>query len=165
MMQINVTRGILRSASIFFLFFFLFFFLPPRALQVHQSVPISSRAKTSSPGKISFAGEFCLEAQKRIKIKIKRERVALIRRLCNNSFGSFSKSGCTSGAKYDKWRKGRIRRVSLTRVRKRLTQIGNSLNRNGSRLDLDPTLLVPCYHGDRNRVVLEDDVVGIEDFS
>ena len=68
MMQINVTRGILRSASIFFLFFFLFFFLPPRALQVHQSVPISSRAKTSSPGKISFASELSIQ---KLKLKLK----------------------------------------------------------------------------------------------
>lgn len=46
--------------------------------------------------------------------------------------------------------------------RKRLTQIGNSLNRNGSRLDLDPTLLVPRYCGDligsfwRTSVRIED---------
>ena len=62
MMQINVTRGILRSASIFsfFLSFFFSFFFFFRASQVHQSVPISSRAKTFS-GKISFADELSIQ--------------------------------------------------------------------------------------------------------
>lgn len=38
-----------------------------------------------------------------------------------------------------------IRQASLTRVAASVTQIGNSLNRNGSRLALDSTLLVPRH--------------------
>lgn len=165
MMQINVTRGILRSASIFFLFFFLFFFLPPAHCRFIRVCQFLLAQKLLLRGKYLLRASFVQRHRNELKLKLKMGEGGFDSPIVQQSIRIIFEEWMHGWGEIRQMEERKDSTSEFNESRKRLTQIGNSLNRNGSRLDLDPTLLVPCYHGDRNRVVLEDDVVGIEDFS